>query len=152
MLNHTKWRWLFAPALLMGAAASSAAIYSASATTGGPGTAGCIGSRACTDPGWGIDLNDNAGYRWSVPGGSGGPAQLFIKGASFSGERRMSLWVNNSRISTIILNSSTAPRPGTRRTTPGHCARQPVRGGRHTRPRAKSGCGQSMLPKIKRVT
>lgn len=111
MRNQTKWCWLLAPALLMGAAASSAATYSASATTGGTGTAGCTGSRACTDPGWGIDLNDNTGFRWSIPGGAGGPAQLFIKAASFSGERRMSLWLNNTRINTITLNSTNAPRP-----------------------------------------
>jgi YD repeat-containing protein len=77
------------------------------------GTAGCTGTAACTLQSWGIDLNEGAGFRWTVNGGpgSGGQAQLFLKVASASGNRSMSLWVNNVRVGTVTANSTQAPRP-----------------------------------------
>lgn len=85
------------------------ATYSAASV----GTAGCTGTGACTLQSWGIDLNEGAGFRWTVNGGpgSGGQAQLYLKVASPSGNRSMSLWVNNVRVGTVTANSTQAPRP-----------------------------------------
>ncbi|HKY37343.1 MAG TPA: hypothetical protein VJN18_15480 [Polyangiaceae bacterium] len=75
-------------------------------------TSGCTGSAPnCVAQPWGIDLNDNTGYKWTVDGGTGGLSNLYVKVASPSGTRRMSLWVNGTQISVLQTNSTESPRP-----------------------------------------
>jgi len=75
-------------------------------------TAGCTGQGNCTVESWGVDLNANTGYQWSVSGGStGGGASLFVKVATLSGTRSMGLSVNGSQVAVITANSNQSPRP-----------------------------------------
>ncbi|WP_437302666.1 hypothetical protein [Sorangium sp. So ce388] len=98
--------------LLIGAAGSAhAAVYPASSSSGGPGVSGCTGSANCTNESWGVDLNDNTGFAWSVAGGAGGGADLYVKVAVLSQTRAMSLWLNGSQISVITTTATASPRP-----------------------------------------
>ncbi|WP_437498638.1 hypothetical protein [Sorangium sp. So ce1099] len=98
--------------LLLGAAGSAhAAVYPASSSSGGPGVSGCTGSANCTNESWGVDLNDNTGFSWSVAGGAGGGADLYVKVAVLSQTRAMSLWLNGSQISVITTTAAESPRP-----------------------------------------
>ncbi|WP_437685300.1 hypothetical protein [Sorangium sp. So ce176] len=98
--------------LLIGAAGSAhAAVYPASSSSGGPGVSGCTGSANCTNESWGVDLNDNTGFSWSVAGGAGGGADLYVKVAVLSQTRAMSLWLNGTQISVITATSVDSPRP-----------------------------------------
>lgn len=89
---------------------SYAEVYPASVSLGGQGVNGCTWSGNCTDEGWGIDLNDNAGYMWDVSGDEV-KVNLYLKLASFSGTRKMSLVVNGQEISVISVSNTDAPRP-----------------------------------------
>ncbi|WP_437284293.1 hypothetical protein [Sorangium sp. So ce406] len=98
--------------LLIGASGSAqAAVYPASSSSGGPGVSGCTGSANCTNESWGVDLNDNTGFSWSVAGGAGGGADLYVKVAVLSQTRAMSLWLNGSQISVITTTATESPRP-----------------------------------------
>ncbi|WP_437730186.1 hypothetical protein [Sorangium sp. So ce1335] len=98
--------------LLIGAAGSAhAAVYPASSSSGGPGVSGCTGSAACTNESWGVDLNDNTGFSWSVAGGAGGGADLYVKVAVLSQTRAMSLWLNGTQIAVITSTATESPRP-----------------------------------------
>lgn len=84
---------------------------SAHATVYGVTSANCTGPKNCTQESWGVDLNDNTGYQWQISAGQTTNANLYIKVASLSGSRSMSLWVNNARIATLTTNSTASPRP-----------------------------------------
>lgn len=86
-------------------------ILYAHTNSGGQGVAGCIYSQNCTQETWGVDLNDNTGYRWTVARGLEGASTLSFKLASLSGTRKMSLWVNGEKVRVIEISSSAAPRP-----------------------------------------
>ncbi|HKY35194.1 MAG TPA: hypothetical protein VJN18_04585 [Polyangiaceae bacterium] len=75
-------------------------------------TSGCTGSAPnCVAQSWGVDLNDNTGYKWTVDGGTGGLSNLYVKVASPSGTRRMSLWVNGTQIFVLQTDATQSPRP-----------------------------------------
>lgn len=95
---------ILSAALLIGTT-TQAATYPANSTTS------CTGPKNCTLESWGIDLNDNTGYSWQVSAAQASAASVYIKAASLSGTRSMSLWVNNTRVATLSINSTTAPRP-----------------------------------------
>ncbi|WP_437571619.1 hypothetical protein [Sorangium sp. So ce542] len=98
--------------LLLGAAGSAhAAVYPASSSSGGPGVSGCTGGANCTNESWGVDLNDNTGFVWSVAGGAGGGADLYVKIAVPSQTRAMSLWLNGSQIAVVTSTATESPRP-----------------------------------------
>ncbi|AUX29028.1 MULTISPECIES: hypothetical protein [Sorangium] len=98
--------------LFLGAAGSAhAAVYPASSSSGGPGVSGCTGGANCTNESWGVDLNDNTGFAWSVAGGAGGNADLYVKIAVLSQTRAMSLWLNGSQIAVITSTATESPRP-----------------------------------------
>lgn len=77
------------------------------------GTAGCTGAGNCTLESWGIDINANTGFQWTIDGGtgSGGEAELWVKVASPAGNRAMSLWVNGLQVGVASTDASQAPRP-----------------------------------------
>lgn len=98
--------------VLLGAMGSAhATVYPASSFSGGPGASGCTGSKNCTNESWGIDLNDNTGFIWNVPGNTSGDADLYVKIAVLSQTRAMSLWLNGNQIAVITSNSTESPRP-----------------------------------------
>jgi hypothetical protein len=73
---------------------------------------GCTGASNCTEERWGVDLNGDTGYQWTVSGGAtGGGVSLFTKVAVLSGTRAMGLVVNGNPISVVSTTSSASPRP-----------------------------------------
>ncbi len=102
--NFAVLKGILSAALLIGTT-TQAATYPANSTTS------CTGPKNCTLESWGIDLNDNTGYSWQVSAAQASAASVYIKAASLSGTRSMSLWVNNTRVATLSINSTTAPRP-----------------------------------------
>lgn len=75
-------------------------------------TAACTFAKDCSFNGTAIDLNANTGYSWSVPGGSGGSADLYFRVAVPSGDRAMSVWVNGNPAGLVVTASgASAPRP-----------------------------------------
>ncbi len=71
----------------------------------------CTGSGSCSSQSWGIDLDSDAGYQWTVAGGTGGDTELFVKVAVPSGARAMGLLVNGSQVGIVSTDSSESPRP-----------------------------------------
>lgn len=102
--NFAVLKSILSTALLIGATAQ-AATYPANSTSN------CTGPKNCTLESWGIDLNDNTGYSWQISAAQASAANVYVKVASLSGSRSMSLWVNNANVATLSTNSTTAPRP-----------------------------------------
>lgn len=102
--NFAVLKGILSAALLIGTTVQ-AATYPANSTNN------CTGPKNCTLESWGIDLNDNTGYSWQVSAAQASAASVYIKAASLSGSRSMSLWVNNTKVATLSVNSTTAPRP-----------------------------------------
>lgn len=87
------------------------ATYFTHTSLGGSGTQRCTGSVNCTQmtlPLTGIDLNDNAGYKWTVP--TAGEADIYFNLASLSGTRKMRIKVNGVSGSVITISDTSAPR------------------------------------------
>lgn len=103
--NFAALKGILSAVLLIVGATAQAATYPANSTNN------CTGPKNCTLESWGIDLNDNTGYAWQVSVTQASAANVYIKAASLSGTRAMSLWVNNIRVATLSINSTTAPRP-----------------------------------------
>ena len=101
---------LLALALATISSSALATNYTTLTTNGGPGINGCTQQNNCTEESWGIDLNNNTGYQWQIDGGTGGASDLRLKLGALSGNRSMSLWVNNQKLTTIHVSSNEAPR------------------------------------------
>ncbi|HYJ07479.1 MAG TPA: choice-of-anchor Q domain-containing protein, partial [Polyangiaceae bacterium] len=76
------------------------------------GVQDCTGAANCTEESWGIDLNADTGYKWTVSGGeAGGAVELFVKVAVLSGSRAMGLLVNGAQVAVVSTDSTQSPRP-----------------------------------------
>ncbi len=87
------------------------ATYFTHTSLGGGGTQGCTGSLNCTQMTGsmlGIDLNDNTGYKWTVP--TAGEADIYFNVGSLSGTRKMRIKINGQNGSVITISNTTAPR------------------------------------------
>jgi uncharacterized repeat protein (TIGR03806 family) len=86
--------------------------YETATAFGGSGVAGCTGADACTDQAWGVDLNGDTGFAWSVAGGTGGVAEVYVQVAvPGGGTRAMSFWVNGVSTAIIFADATGSPRP-----------------------------------------
>ena len=104
---------IFVGISMLSASASFAlnATYFTHTSLSGGGTQGCTGSFNCTQmtsPLLGIDLNDNTGYKWTVP--TAGEADIYFNVASLSGTRKMRIKVNGVSGSVITISDASAPR------------------------------------------
>ena len=85
--------------------------YFTHTSLGGTGTQSCTESVNCTQmtpPLLGIDLNDNTGYKWTVP--TAGEADIYFNLASLSGTRKMRIKINGVSGSIITISNTSAPR------------------------------------------
>ena len=78
------------------------------AETYGIDTAGCTGTQSCSLGLNVIDLGEGAGYQWEVMATGAGMGDAYIKIGVPSGNRSMSLWVNNTYIDVLVAGSSEA--------------------------------------------
>lgn len=104
MYNNLKriFCWLIKPCfrfLWMVAVGVNAETYSVE-------TAGCTGTRECSAELHYIDLDEGAGYQWEVMAIDAGVGDAYIKISVPSGSRSMGLWVNNTFIDVLEVDSS----------------------------------------------